>query len=112
MVLGRLCHMKFTFYHFFMAVLSFRKTRIIQLEFQMKKIIHRKSVVVDKWCLREVLCSAVHFTPTESLHRGGRVGKRRGGGGSLVVIEGVGGPHGVKERGGGSYHKSQLRCMI
>ena len=44
----------------------------------------------------------MHFTPTESLHRGGRVGKRRGGGGSLVVIEGVGGPHGVKERGGGS----------
>ena len=44
----------------------------------------------------------MHFTPTESLHRGGRVGKRRGGGGSLVVIEGVGGPQGVKERGGGS----------
>ena len=78
MVLGIPCHMKFTLYHFFMAVLSFRKTRIIQ----MKKGIYRKSVVVDKWCLREVLCSAVHFTPTESLHRGGRVGKRRGGGGA------------------------------
>ena len=40
----------------------------------------------------------MHFTPTESLHRGGRVGKRRGGGGSLVVIEGGGSP-GVTEGG-------------
>ena len=49
--------------------------------------------MVDKYCLREVLCTAVHFTPTESLHRGGRVGKKKG----------LGGPPGVRGGGGVSW---------
>ena len=51
--------------------------------------------MVDKYCLREVLCTAVHFTPTESLHRGGREGKKRGGGGIMGLERWGGGGGGL-----------------